>query len=104
MRILITGAGGASAVSIWKSLSAEHDLHMADIDPLAAGLYLVPPDHRIIIPRGDSPDLITALHLACKLRNIDALVPTVDVELAPLAAVHDSFEAIGTALPISPTE
>ena len=104
MRILITGAGGAAAVSIWKSLSAEHELHMADIDPLAAGLYLVPPDHRIIIPRGDSPDLIPALHLACKQRNIDALVPTVDVELAPLAAVHDSFEAIGTALPISPAE
>jgi hypothetical protein len=51
MRILITGAGGAAAISVWKSLSAGHELHMADMDPLAAGLYLVPPDRRLIIPR-----------------------------------------------------
>ena len=30
MRILTTGAGGAAAVSVWKSLSAEHELHMAE--------------------------------------------------------------------------
>ena len=54
MRILITGAGGAAAISVWKSLSAEHELHMADMDPLAAGLYLVPPEQRLIIPRGDA--------------------------------------------------
>jgi carbamoyl-phosphate synthase large subunit len=41
MRILITGAGGgAAAISVWKSLGADHELHMADIDPLATGLYL----------------------------------------------------------------
>jgi carbamoyl-phosphate synthase large subunit len=104
MRILITGAGGAAAVSIWKSLSADHELHMADIDPLAAGLYLVPPERRLIIPRGDAPELIPALLRACADRRIEALLPTVDVELAPLAAVRDSFEAIGVALAISPLE
>ena len=61
MRILITGAGGAAAVSVWKSLSAEHELYMADIDPLAAGLYLVPPERLLIIPRGDAPELVPAL-------------------------------------------
>ena len=50
------GAGGAAAISVWKSLSAEHELHMADMDPLAAGLYLVPADRRLIIPRGEAPD------------------------------------------------
>jgi carbamoyl-phosphate synthase large subunit len=104
MRILITGAGGAAAVSVWKSLSAEHELHMADMDPLAAGLYLVPPDRRLIIPRGDSPELVPALHKACKERRIAALLPTVDAELAPVAAAGDSFTAIGVALPISPVE
>ena len=77
---------------------------MADIDPLAAGLYLVPPDRRLIIPRGDAPELVPALHRACKERRIEALVPTVDAELAPVAAARDSFEAIGVALPISPVE
>ena len=91
MRILITGAGGAAAVSVWKSLSAEHELHMADIDPLAAGLYLVPPDRRLIIPRGDTPELVPALHRACKERRIEALLPTVDAELAPVAAARDEF-------------
>jgi carbamoyl-phosphate synthase large subunit len=104
MRILITGAGGAAAVSVWKSLGAEHELHMADMDPLAAGLYLLPPDRRLIIPRGDSPELVPALHKACKERRIAALLPTVDAELAPVAAAGDSFTAIGVALPISPVE
>jgi carbamoyl-phosphate synthase large subunit len=104
MRILITGAGGAAAVSVWKSLAAGHELHMADIDPLAAGLYLVPPDRRLIIPRGDAPELVPALRRACRERDIEALLPTVDVELAPVAEARASFESIGVALPISPVE
>jgi carbamoyl-phosphate synthase large subunit len=104
MRILITGAGGAAAISVWKSLGSEHELHMADMDPLATGLYLVPADRRLIIPRGDDPQLVTVLHEACKARRIDALLPTVDAELAPLAAVRERFESIGVQLPISPVE
>src|ERR1700730_5287322 len=104
MRILITGAGGAAAISVWKSLSAEHELHMADMDPLAAGLYLVPPDRRLIIPRGDAPELVPALHGACTERGIAALLPTVDAELGPVAAARDRFESDGIALPISPVE
>jgi carbamoyl-phosphate synthase large subunit len=104
MRILITGAGGAAAVSVWKSLSAEHELHMADMDPLAAGLYLVPPEQRLIIPRGDAPELVPALRRACEQRKIEALLPTVDAELAPVAAERESFESRGIALPISPVE
>ena len=104
MRMLVTGAGGAAAISIWKSLSADHELHMADIDPLATGLYLVPPDRRLIIPRGDAPELVPDLLRACNERHIEALVPTVDFELAPLAAARDSFASIGVGLPISPVE
>src|SRR5215468_12208936 len=102
MRILVTGAGGAAAVSVWKSLSADHELHMADMDPLAAGLYLVPPERRLIIPRGDAPELVPALHRACRERGIEALLPTVDAELVPVAMARDRFEADGIALPISP--
>lgn len=104
MRILITGAGGAASISVWKSLSVEHELHMADMDPLAAGLYLVPPHRRLIIPRGDTPELVPALHQACRGRRIEVLLPTVDVELVPVAEARDRFEAIGVALPIAPLE
>jgi carbamoyl-phosphate synthase large subunit len=104
MRMLITGAGGAAAISVWKSLDAEHELHMADMDPLAAGLYLVPEDRRLIIPRGDDPRLVDVLHDACKARDIELLLPTVDAELFPVAAARDRFESIGVTLPISPAE
>jgi len=104
MRILITGAGGAAAVSVWKSLAGQHELTMADMDPLAAGLYLVPADRRLIIPRGDDPALIPALFEACKARRVEALLPTVDAELAPVATEHARFAAIGVQLPISPVE
>jgi carbamoyl-phosphate synthase large subunit len=102
MRILVTGAGGAAAISVWKSLAVDHELHMADMDPLAAGLYLVPPAQRLIIPRGDDPGLVPALVAACKTRNVQALLSTVDAELAPLARECDRFSAIGVALPTSP--
>jgi len=104
MRILITGAGGAAAISVWKSLGAEHELHMADMDPLAAGLYLVPEAQRLIIPRGDDPQLVEALHDACAARSIEMLLPTVDAELLPVAVARSRFEAMGIALPISPAE
>jgi carbamoyl-phosphate synthase large subunit len=104
MRILITGAGGAAAVSVWKSLSTEHEIFMADMDPLATGLYLVPPERRLIIPRGDSPDLVPALHRACAAWRIEALLPTVDAELMAVAADRERFEAAGVAVPISPLE
>lgn len=102
MRILITGAGGPSAISVWKSLSAEHELHMADMDPCAAGLYLVPAGRRLIVPRGDSPEFLDVLLDACRERRIELLLPTVDAELAPLAEASERFAALGAALPISP--
>jgi carbamoyl-phosphate synthase large subunit len=104
MRILMTGAGGPSAISVWKSLSAEHEIHMADIDPCAAGLYLVGEDRRLLVPRGDDPELVPALLAACQARKIDLLLPTVDSEFVPLALARADFEALAVALPISPLD
>jgi carbamoyl-phosphate synthase large subunit len=104
MRIFLTGAGGPSAISVWKSLGAEHDVHMADMDARAAGLYLVPADRRLIAPRGDDPRLVPFLLDACRDRAIDLLIPTVDAELAPLAEARQAFAAIGVKLAVSPLE
>ncbi len=104
MRILMTGAGGPSAISVWKSLSAQHEIHMADMDPCAAGLYLVAEDRRLLVPRGDAPELVPALLAACRAREIDLLLPTVDAEFVPLALARADFEALGVALPISPLD
>ena len=104
MRILMTGAGGPSAISVWKSLSAQHEIHMADMDPCAAGLYLVPEERRLLVPRGDAPELVPALLAACRARRIDLLLPTVNSEFVPLALARAEFEALGVALPISPLD
>jgi carbamoyl-phosphate synthase large subunit len=104
MRILLTGAGGPSAISIWKSLRVDHEIHMADMDPAAAGLYLVPPERRLILPRGDDPRLVPLLLEVCRARSIDVLVPTVDAEFVPIALAAGAFAALPVALPIAPLE
>lgn len=91
MRILITGAGGAAAISVWKSLSQEHELFMADMDPCAAGLYLVPAGKRLIIPGGEDPQYITTLLKACLKHSIELLIPTVDTELLHIAQQQEDF-------------
>lgn len=102
MNILLTGAGGAAAISVWKSLHSMHTLFMGDMDPCAAGLYLVPPSQRLILPRGDAPDYAATLLQQCIEHNIEVLIATVDAELLPLAQSHDAFTAHGIHLPLSP--
>lgn len=102
MKILLTGAGGPSAISVWKSLRNEHQIFMADMDPKATGLYLVPADQRLVVPRGDSPTFVDHTYEACRRLGIEVLICTVDAELAPLAQAHARFEALGVRLPLSP--
>ncbi len=56
-RILVTGAGGPAAIAAMKSLRADStfELLAADMDPWAAGLYLVPPAAHALIPPGSAP-------------------------------------------------
>ena len=57
LRVLVTGAGGPAAIAAMKSLAADPavELLAADMDPWAAGLYLVPSRARTLIPAGDGP-------------------------------------------------
>lgn len=99
-RVLVTGAGGPSAVSIVKSLRdiPGVSLWTADIDPNAAGLYLVPADRRLLLPRGDAPGFADELLEWCRHLGIDVVYPTVDQELLPLAMSREGFAAAGTTL------
>ncbi len=101
MRILLTGAGGPSAISVWKSLGATHELYMADMDPCAAGLYLVPPERRLLLPRGDDPRLVERVLEICRAHAVELVIPTVDAELIPLARAQASFAALGIKLGLS---
>ncbi len=100
-RVLITGAGGPSGYSLLVGFeAADHgwELHAGDIDPNAAGLYIVPVPQRAMLPRGDDPTFSQVLLDICTERGIDVLIPTVDSELLGVAKRKDEFEAAGTQL------
>ena len=93
-RVLITGAGGPSGISILRAMEDEPvEMLAADIDPYAAGLYLVAADRRFLLPRGDDPRFASDLLARCSREGIDVVVPTVDTELLPLARMRTQFEA-----------
>ena len=93
-RVLVTGAGGPSGISILRAMEGEPvEMLAADIDPYAAGLYLVGADRRFLLPRGDDPRFASDLLARCSREGIDVVVPTVDTELLPLARMRTEFEA-----------
>ncbi len=95
--VLITGAGGAAAVSFLNAVREELPLNyfMGDIDPYAAGLYLVGYSNRIILPHASSEHFVDELLDICELKGIDVLVPTVDFELLQISESIKEFESLG---------
>ena len=101
-RVLITGAGGPAAVSAMLDLPRAVEWVAADIDPHAVGLYLVPADRRVLVPRGDDPELVDRLLAECARHRVEVLWPTVDTELLPVAAAADRFAGIGVRVLAAP--
>jgi len=98
-RVAVTGAGGPSAVSFLEAIAAPTiELFAGDIDPYAAGLYLVPPANRWMLHRGVDPRFVDDILERCIDAKIDVLVPTVDFELLPLALRREEFERHGIRL------
>ena len=102
MRILLTGAGGPAAIEFMRgALDAAPpvtdvlEVHMADMDPLAAGLYLVPEAQRALVPAGRDAAFLDEVVGLCRDRKIDVFVPTVDVELLGVARNLDRFRELG---------
>jgi carbamoyl-phosphate synthase large subunit len=98
-RVLVTGAGGPSGISIVRAMEGEQvTMLAADIDPYAAGLYLVGADRRFLLPRGDDPRFAADLLARCTREGVGVVVPTVDTELLPLARMREEFAAEGVRL------
>jgi carbamoyl-phosphate synthase large subunit len=104
LRLLVTGAGGPAAIAAMKSLRADSSVELlaADMDPWAAGLYLVPPAARTLIPAGAAPDFAESLLGRCIALGVDIVLPTVDAELRPLARAREEFAAAGIGLLLAP--
>ena len=100
----MTGAGGPAAVSVLKSLLADPSVTLlaADTDPWAAGLYLVEPAARTLIPAGPDAGFADALMRRCTAMGVDVVIPTVDAELGPIAAARDWFTEAGAELLLAP--
>src|ERR1022692_1945826 len=104
VRVLVTGAGGPAAVSVLKSLSADPSVCLiaADMDPWAAGLYLVPPGQRTLIPAGLDPSFVDVVLARCIAMGADVVIPTVDAELRPLGDARTKFAEAGIDLLLAP--
>lgn len=102
--VLVTGAGGPAAVSVLKSLRTDPSVRLiaADMDAWAAGLYLLPPDARTLIPAGLDPDFVPVVLARCVALGVDVLIPTVDAEMRPLASARGEFAAAGVELMLAP--
>lgn len=100
--VLVTGAGGAAAVTVLRSLTGHAELVAGDIDPVAVGLYLVPAARRVLLPRGDDPDFVDRLLDAAREHGADLVIPTVDSELLKTAQAADRFAAHGIDLLVEP--
>lgn len=94
-RILVTGAGGPAAVCFMNAITdPDVEIHAADIDPFAPGLYLVPPDRRHLLLRGTHPQYVQKLLALCAEYGFAAVVPTVDSELLPIARARSLFASM----------
>ncbi|NND55949.1 MAG: ATP-grasp domain-containing protein [Xanthomonadales bacterium] len=104
LNILVTGAGGAAAIAFFKAVQHVEGLqvHMADMDPHSTGLYLVPANRRCLLPPGAAADFSDRLLDYCLAHGITIAIPTVDCELAPVAAEQERFETAGIQLVLSP--
>ncbi|CAA7193907.1 ATP-grasp domain-containing protein [Chryseobacterium potabilaquae] len=95
VKILMTGVGGPAAICAYKALKdKDYDFFMADMDPLATGLYFVEPSKRFVIPGGITPEFNQTILKLCEQQKIDILIPTVDVELIPIMDIKESFDRI----------
>ena len=103
LKVLVTGSGGPAAVNFLRMVHrTDVTWFAADIEPVASGLYLVPAEQRLLLPRGDDPGFAETLLSLCREIGIDVVVPTVDTELLPLAARRDDFAELGIRL-LSPS-
>lgn len=100
VKILISGAGTASAVSAIKALRGQAEiaveLYAADSDGSAAGLYLA--DHGLRLPRLTDPEFLDKTILECKRLGIGIIVPTYSKEIHVFAQARHRFQENGISM------
>lgn len=104
-RILFTSAGRRVELTqcfrkAADRLNIEAEIHACDLRPaLSAACQLA--DTSFAVPRCDDPSYAGELVAYCEKYGIDLVIPTIDPELAPLAAFRDRFAAVGTQVHVA---
>ncbi len=88
-KILFTGAGGAGSEALFRLLSDRREIHFADADTQAID-PVIPEDRRHQIPFANDPTFGKKLSDLFQTLEIDLLVPGVDEELPPVAALVEA--------------
>jgi len=106
IKVLITAAGSTNGVNVISALRQQKEIPLylvgADMDPLAAGMYLA--DAHYVVPKASSPDYIPRLIAICKKEGIEIVLPTYSAELPFLAAMKERLALAGLRLALSSRE
>ncbi|MGL4553482.1 MAG: ATP-grasp domain-containing protein [Gemmataceae bacterium] len=101
LRVLITGAGSATAVGVLKGLRMAGGVHalMGDMNPDCAGAHLG--DGFVLLPAGKAPDFGTRMLELCERERVGLVIPIIDYEFAGWSRLVPELARRGTRVAIS---
>jgi carbamoyl-phosphate synthase large subunit len=104
LRVLITGAGTTTAVTVLKGLRSARDpnivVFMGDINPDCAGAHLG--DRFVLMPPARDADFKRRVLELCREHHIDLVIPVLDYEFFGWCEAAGQLREMGTRVAISP--
>lgn len=100
--VLVSGGGGAAAVSTIKSLRVggfDGRIISTDADPLSAGLYLA--DGFRVVPKAKDPEFYPAVKRLIEEERIGVIFPTSGFDIYEFARRKRELEAMGVVVAMS---
>jgi carbamoyl-phosphate synthase large subunit len=105
-RVLVTGAGTTTAVTVLKGLRAAHDptlrVLMGDLNPDCAGAHLG--DEFVPMPPARSPQFSEQVIELCGQHRIDLVIPILDYEFPGWSRAAGRLRQNGTRVVLSPAD
>ncbi len=106
VNVLITSAGGASAINVMRALQSQNEIPVrlvaVDINATAAGLFLA--DAGYTVPRANDATFVPTLLNLCEREAISIVMPILSVEMPVFATHADEFRQHGIEMVISSPE
>jgi carbamoyl-phosphate synthase large subunit len=106
LRVLVTGAGTTTGVTVLKGLLAAHDptirVLMGDLNPDCAGAHLG--DEFVQMPQARSPQFSELVIDLCRQHRIDLVIPILDYEFPGWSRASARLLHNGTRVVLSPAD